>query len=69
MHYECAGCRIQRTVCEQGGNPNGTVTIHSPSSEDYQEVLDAWTRVGGQFASADSCKKDHENCSVCTEDQ
>ena len=56
-------------MCEQGGNPNGTVTIHSPSSEDYQEVLDAWTRVGGQFASADSCKKDHENCSVCTEDQ
>jgi len=70
--YECDGCRIRRTVCEVGGSPDGIVTYHFPSEEDYQNVLEDWMDRPGNFAKATYCKayiEDEDKCPICTEDQ
>ena len=65
--YACNGCRISVTVCERGGDSNGTVTDYYSSSEGYQDILNAWTNF--DRSSANECREEHENCHVCTEDQ
>ena len=68
--YACDGCRIRVTVCERDGDPNGTVKYYSPSSKNYQEILNAWTIF--DRSNATECREDVEdleNCPVCTEHQ
>ena len=59
-------------MCEVGGSPNGTVTYHFPSGEDYQDVFNDWFNSPGGMAKAFSCKgyiEDDDKCPTCTEDQ
>ena len=72
VDYECDGCRIRKTKCEEDGDPNGTITYHFPSGEKYAEVLGAWKDKPASFAKAHSCQKyieNVDNCPVCTDDQ